>query len=74
MIAETKTLIPSSENKITKDENGENLPHLEFAEVILVHCNNANNDYQQYARVLYTFLPNKLFRQLLEISPAIPYF
>ena len=74
MIAETKTLIPSSENKITKDENGENLPHLEFAEVILVHCNNANNDYQQYARVLYTFVLNKLFRQLLEISPAIPYF
>ena len=74
LIVETKALIPSLENKITKDDNGENLPHLEFAKVILVHCNNANNDYQQYARVLYTFVPNKLFHQLLEISPTTPYF
>ena len=51
----------STENKITKDKNGENTPHLETAEVVLVHCNIVNNDYQQDSRVSYTFVPNKLF-------------
>ena len=40
-----------------------------MTEVVLVHCNNVNNDYQQYSRVLYTFVPNKWFGSLLEISP-----
>ena len=40
-------LLASTKNKITKDKNGENLPHLEIAEVILVHCNLVNSDYQQ---------------------------
>ena len=40
-------LFGNTENKITKDENGENVPHLEITEVILVHCNTVNNDYQQ---------------------------
>ena len=62
-------LLGSSENKITKDENGENVPHLEIMEVVLVHCNIVNNDYQQYSRVLYTFVSNKPFGSLLEISP-----
>ena len=57
------------ENKITKDENDENVPHLEITEVALVHCNIVNNDYQQDSKVLYTFLPNKPFGSLLEISP-----
>ena len=48
-------LLGSTKSKITKDENGENLPHLEITEVILVHCNIVNNDYQQDSRVLYTF-------------------
>ena len=39
-------LLASTKNKITKDKNGENLPHLEIAEVILVHCNLVNSDYQ----------------------------
>ena len=43
---ETMKLLGSSENKITKDKNGENAPHLEISEVVLVHCNIANNDYQ----------------------------
>ena len=43
--------------------------HLEITEVVLIHCNIISNDYQQYSRVLYTFVPNKLFGQLLEISP-----
>ena len=55
---------------ITKDKNGENAPHLEITEVVLVHCNIANNDYQQDSRVLYTFVPNKPFGSLLEISSA----
>ena len=52
-------LLGSAKNKITKDKNGENMPHLEIAEVVLVHCNMANNDYQQDSRILYTFVPNK---------------
>ena len=67
---ETMKLFGSTENKITKDENGENLPHLEIAEVVLVHCNIVNNDYQQDSRVLYTFVPNKPFGSILDISPA----
>ena len=51
----------STENKITKDTNSENVPHLEILEVESVHCNIANNDYQQDSRVLYTFVPNKQF-------------
>ena len=39
-------LLRSTESKITKDENGENVPHLETMEVVLVHCNIVNNDYQ----------------------------
>ena len=62
-------LLGSTKNKITKDKNGENVPHLEITEVVLVHCNIVNNDYQQYSRVLYTFVSNKPFGSLLEISP-----
>ena len=53
---ETMKLLGSTENKITKDKNGENVPHLEITEVVLVHCNIVNNDYQQDSRVLYTFV------------------
>ena len=62
-------LLRSTENKITKDKNGKNVPHLEITEVILTYCNIDNNDYQQDSRVLNTFVPNKLFDSLLEISP-----
>ena len=60
----------SAKNQTTKDKNGENVPHLEFTEVVLVHCNIVNNDCQQDSRILYTFVPSKLFGSLLEISPA----
>ena len=63
-------LLESIKNKITKDKNGESVPHLEITEVVLVHCNIVNNDYQQDSRVLYTFVPDKLFGSLLEISPT----
>ena len=65
---ETKKLLGSTEKKITKDKISENAPHLEITEVVLVHCNIVNNDYQQDSRVLYTFVPNKPFGSLLEIS------
>ena len=60
----------STKNKITKNKNGENVPLLEITEVLLVHCSIVNNYYQQNSRVLYTFVPSKPFRQLLEISPT----
>ena len=61
-------LLGSTKNKIIKDKNGENVPHLEITEVVLVHCNIVNNIYQYDSRVLYTFVPNKPFGRLLEIS------
>ena len=61
-------LLGSSKSKITKDENGENVPCLEITEVELIHCNIAKDDYQQQSRVLYTFVLNKSFGQLLDIS------
>ena len=67
---ETMKLLGSTESKITKDKNGENVPHLEIVELVLVHCNLVNNDYQQDSRILYTFVPNKTFGSLLEISPT----
>ena len=63
-------LLGSTEGKITKNKNGENVPHLEVVELVLVHCNLVNNDYQQDSRILYTFVPNKTFGSLLEISPT----
>ena len=63
-------LLGSTKDKITKDKNGENVPHLEITELILVDCNIVNNDYQQDSRALYTFVPNKLFGSLLEIFPT----
>ena len=66
---EKMKLLGSTESKITKDKNGENVPHLEIVELVLVHCN-LNNDYQQDSRILYTFVPNKTFGSLLEISPT----
>ena len=66
---ETMKLLGSTENKITKDRNVENVPHLEIAEGVLVHCKIVNNHYQQDAKVLYTLVPYKSFRSLLQISP-----
>ena len=63
-------LLGSTESKITKDKNGGNVSHLEIIEFLLVHCNLVNNDYQQDSRILYTFVPNKSFGILLEISPT----
>ena len=60
-------LLGSTKNNIAKDENGEYVSLLEITEVVSVHCNTVNSDYQQDSRVLHTFIPNKLFGQLLDI-------
>ena len=65
---ETMKLLGSTESKITKNKNGENVPHLEVVELVLFHCSLVNNDYQQDSRILYTFVSNKTFGSLLEIS------
>ena len=62
-------LFGSTGNKISKDKNGQNVPHLEITEVVLVHYNIVNNNYLQNSRVMYTFVPNKSFGQLLDILP-----
>ena len=67
---ETMKLLGSAESKITKDKNGENVPRLEVVDLVLLHCNLVNNDYQQDSRILYAFVPNKTFGSLLEISPT----
>ena len=63
-------LFGSTKNEITKDKNGENVPHLEITKVVLVHCDIVNNDYQQNSMVFYTFVLNKPLGSLLEISPT----
>ena len=70
LTSEIMKLLGRTKNKITKDRNGENVPHLEITEVILIHCNIVSNDYQEDSRVLYTFVPNKTSGSLLEISPT----
>ena len=62
---EAMKLLGSTKTKITNDKNGESVPHLEIDELEIV-----NNDYQQDSRILYTFVPNKPFGSLLEISPT----
>ena len=63
-------LLGSTESKITGEKNDENVPHLEVVELVLVPCNIVNNSYQRNSRILYTFVPNKPFGSLLEISPS----
>ena len=47
-------LFGSTKSKITKDKIGENVPYLEITEILLIHCNIVNNDYQRDSRVSYT--------------------
>ena len=62
-------LLGSNKRKVTKDENGENMPNLEITEAALIPCNVVNNNNEQDSRFLYTFISNKTFRQLLDVSP-----
>ena len=63
-------LLGSTENRITEDKSGENVPHLEIMEALLYHYNIVNNGYLQGSRVLYTFIPDKTSGNLLKISPT----
>ena len=65
---ETMQLLGSSKKDIDQNKNGEIVPRLVTIEVVLVHCNLVNNSYQQASKVLFTFVPNKLFGQLITIT------
>ena len=66
---ETMKLLGSTKKDVASDENSENVPKLESVEVVLVHCNLVKNDYQHISKVLFSFVPNKKFGQLINISP-----
>ena len=59
----------STKKYADQDKDGEDVPKLESVEVVLVHCNLVNNNYQQASKVLFTFVPNKQFGQLINIAP-----
>ena len=61
-------LLASTKKVVDKDKNGENVPKLGSVEVVLVHCNLVKNDYQHTSKVLFTFVPDKKFGQLINIS------
>ena len=67
--SETMKLLGSTKKDVDQDKDGEDVPKLESVEVVLVHCNLVNNNYQQASKVLFTFVPNKQFGQLINISP-----
>ena len=69
LFPETMKLLESAKKDICQDKNGKNVPKLESVEVVLVHCNAANNNYQQPSKVLFTFVPDKQFGQLITIPP-----
>ena len=62
-------LLGISKKDVDSDKNSENVPKLESVEVILVHCNLVKNDYQHTSKVLFSFVPNKQFGQLINILP-----
>ena len=66
---ERMKLLGSTKDIIDSDKNSENVPRIENVEVVLVHCNLVNNSYRQASRVLFTFVPNKQYGQLISISP-----
>ena len=66
---ETIKLLGSAKKDVDKDIDGEIVPKLESVEVFLVHCNLVKNDYQHTSKVLFSFVPNKQFGQLINISP-----
>ena len=66
---ETMRLLGITKKDVDSDKNSENVPKLESVEVVLVHCNLVENDYQHTSEVLSSFVPNKQFGQLINISP-----
>ena len=72
LLKETMQLLGSSKKDIDQNKNGETVSRLETVEVVLVHCNLVNNNYQQASKVLFTFVPSKQFGQLITITPHSP--
>ena len=66
---ETIKLLGSTTNSIDKDKNSESVLKLESVDLVLVHCNVVNNSYQQTPKVLFTFVSNKKYGQLITVSP-----
>ena len=66
---ETMQLLGSSKKVIENNKDGEIVPRLKAVEIVLVHCNIINNSNQQASKVLFTFVPNKLFGQIIIITP-----
>ena len=62
-------LFGSTKKDVDVDKNSENVPNLESVEVVLVHCNLVKSDYQHTSKVLFSFVPNEKFGQLINISP-----
>ena len=62
-------LLGSIKRDVDADKNSEDVPKLESFEFVLVHCNLVKNDYQYSSKVLFSFVPNKQFGQLINISP-----
>ena len=61
-------LLGNTKKDVDQDKDGKGVPKLESVEVVLVHCNLVNNNYQQASKVLFNFVPNKQFGQLINIS------
>ena len=66
---ETMKLLGSTKKDVNVDKNSENIPKLESVEIVLVHCNLVKNDCQHTSKILFIFVPNKQFGQLINISP-----
>ena len=69
MSKETRRLLKSTEQVVAKDKSGEIVLRLEMVDVILMHCNVVNNNYLEASKVLFTFVPDKEFGQLITILP-----
>ena len=69
---ETMQLLGSSKKDVDQNKDGEIIPKLETVEIVLVHCNLVSKNFQQASKVLFTFVPNKQFGQLITITPHLP--
>ena len=68
---EAMKLLGSAKRDVDKDKDRADVPKLETVEVVLMSCNLVNNSYQQASKVLFTFVPNKQFAQLITILPHL---
>ena len=62
-------LLGSTKKDVDQDKDGEDVPKLESVEVVSVRCNLLNSNYQKAPKVLFTFVSNKQFGQLINVAP-----